>query len=92
MGRYVFCYDLSDDRERTRAEKVALRFGLRVQKSVFWCVMENRVQLEALETALRRLDLRSGCVLLIPAPAWRDVKAFGDPTPTAPGDAALTFL
>ena len=35
MEVYVACFDISDDRQRTRVGKVLLRHGDRVQKSVF---------------------------------------------------------
>lgn len=33
----VFCYDISDDKRRTRLRKTLLRFGTPVQWSVFEC-------------------------------------------------------
>ncbi len=35
--RIVFCYDISDDKRRTRLRKTLLRFGTPVQWSVFEC-------------------------------------------------------
>lgn len=92
MSRFVLCYDLSDDRERARVERLAERFGIRLQKSVFWCVLADSVQRRLLETALRELCPRSGSVLLIPAPAWRDTASFGAPIAAAPDAEALLIL
>jgi len=38
--RYVVAYDVEDDRTRDRVANVMERFGKRVQKSVFECVLE----------------------------------------------------
>jgi CRISPR-associated protein Cas2 len=36
---YLVCYDVVDDRRRNRVANLLKRFGLRVQKSVFECVL-----------------------------------------------------
>lgn len=51
--RYVVAYDVEDGRTRERVAKVMERFGKRVQKSVFECVLEAR-DLELMSRALRR--------------------------------------
>lgn len=92
MARYILCYDISDDRERLRVEKVAKRFGLRLQKSVYWCALENGTHKAALEEALRKLNPRSGCVLLIPAPNWDTVNSFGELLPDNPASTVLVLI
>ena len=88
----VLCYDLSDDRERGRVERVAERYGVRIQKSVFWCPLANLAQRNALEEALRGLNGVSGSVLLIPASAWNAVAGFGDSVATKPGEEVFVAL
>jgi len=39
---FAVCYDLSDDRERRRVDKLLTGFGFRVQKSVFECRLTPR--------------------------------------------------
>jgi len=36
---YLISYDISDDRKRTRVEKYLKNYGVRVQKSVFECMI-----------------------------------------------------
>lgn len=62
---YVVAYDIADDRERSRVDRVLTGFGFRAQKSVFECRMSRRTR-ERLRAALAALDLRTGYVL-----AWR---------------------
>ncbi len=39
---YLVCYDIVDDRRRTRVSKLLEAYGLRVQKSVFELVLNPR--------------------------------------------------
>ena len=48
---YLVCYDVSDDRRRTRIYEVCRGFGERLQYSVFRCDM-NRSELVQLESEL----------------------------------------
>ncbi len=88
-GNFILCYDISDDRERTRTERVVERFGVRVQKSVFWCPLESRQQREALEAALRKLNIQSGFVLLAPTTIWGEACHFGGGDAPAIDEGAL---
>lgn len=47
---YVVCYDIGDDKRRSKAARVLLGFGSRVQESVFECELD--------EARLRRLEDR----------------------------------
>ena len=49
---YLVCYDMVDTNRRNRVAKVLLGYGLRVQKSVFECVLSG----EELEMVRRRLE------------------------------------
>lgn len=51
---YLICYDIVADSRRNRVAKLLLRYGLRVQKSVFECVLTPKQQ-EQLLTALNRI-------------------------------------
>lgn len=86
MQKFLLCYDVSDNRERLKVEKLAARFGLRVQKSFFWCAQPKGSQ--ELQDALERLQLQTGSVLLLPAPHWAAVQAFGAVQPVDVGDEA----
>jgi CRISPR-associated protein Cas2 len=59
---FAVAYDLSDDRERARVDRVLKGWGHRVQKSVFMVRVPRR-GVERLKTELERLDLKSGSVL-----------------------------
>lgn len=47
------CFDISDDRIRTRVGKRLLRHGERVQKSVFEIAVKDAAELEEIRSALR---------------------------------------
>lgn len=55
IRQYWVAYDLSDDRERARIERCIARYGQRLQKSVFVCVLDvqRRSQLLGDLAALR---------------------------------------
>ena len=40
--QYWLVYDISNDKERTRVERCVSRYGQRLQKSVFHCVLDAR--------------------------------------------------
>lgn len=61
---YWIAYDLSDNRERTKTVRVAKRYGMRLQKSVFACVLDKR-KLRRLRTEMESLQLRSGFVAIV---------------------------
>lgn len=49
---YVVCYDISDDNTRGQMSERLLDFGVRIQESVFECVLDE----EAQERMVERLD------------------------------------
>lgn len=50
----VVCYDIPDNRRRSRVSKLLEGFGTRVQKSVFECDLEQK-HLEKLKQKLQKL-------------------------------------
>ncbi|OKH33838.1 CRISPR-associated endonuclease Cas2 [[Phormidium ambiguum] IAM M-71] len=51
---YLICYDIVSDRRRTKVAKLLEAYGLRVQKSVFECVLDEKQQ-EGLQKRLMKL-------------------------------------
>jgi CRISPR-associated protein Cas2 len=51
---YLVCYDIVSDRRRNKVSKILEGYGLRVQKSVFECVLDEK-QYETLSKYLTRL-------------------------------------
>lgn len=58
---YAVVYDITDDLERTKVDKVLKGFGFRVQKSVFECRMDKKTKNELLQK-LRELDIKTGFI------------------------------
>src|SRR6185437_10349903 len=52
--QYVVCYDISDDRRRTRVSSALLDFGTRVQESVFVAHLDDELA-ERMKERLSRL-------------------------------------
>jgi len=52
---YLVCFDLTDDRVRTRVGKELLRFGWRVQESVFEITVKTEPELAGLKRRLIKL-------------------------------------
>lgn len=63
IRQYWVAYDVSDDRERARVERCIARYGQRLQKSVFVCVLDARRHAQLLGE-LESLRCRSGFVAL----------------------------
>lgn len=55
MEVYVACFDISDDTLRRRAGDLLLKYGERVQRSVFEIVVRDRRDLDILREELRAL-------------------------------------
>ncbi|MCA2643436.1 MAG: CRISPR-associated endonuclease Cas2 [Microcystis aeruginosa Ma_QC_Ch_20071001_S25] len=51
---YLICYDIVDDRRRTRVARLLEAYGVRIQKSVFESVL-NPAQYEKLQARLLQL-------------------------------------
>lgn len=63
IHRYLAAYDISDDRERSRLDKLLKGFGFRVQKSVFEVRADTSI-ITRLGAAIEALALESGHVRL----------------------------
>lgn len=55
MNTYLICYDIEDDRERTRVANLLESYGQRVQYSVFEVHLARGSDLEELKIKLRGL-------------------------------------
>ena len=82
IRQYWLVYDISDDKERTRVERCVSRYGQRLQKSVFHCVLDAS-RLRQLQGELEALACQSGAILLA---------ALADPTQWASLGKAATAL
>lgn len=51
---WLICYDIQDDRTRQRAAQSLLRYGERVQRSVYECHLNTR-ELDALQRELESI-------------------------------------
>lgn len=60
-SEYAVVYDISDDIERAKVEKILKGFGFRVQKSVFECKMDKKTKTELIER-LKNLDIKTGFI------------------------------
>lgn len=87
--RYAVAYDLSDDRERDRVDKLLQGWGHRAQKSVF-LVLTSRYGLKALKAELEKLELESGTVLILRLQA--DVEPVAVGRPFADPDAEIAYV
>jgi CRISPR-associated endonuclease Cas2 len=65
VGLYWVVYDISDDRERYRVERCLARYGQRLQKSVFRCILNNARRKRML-LELDQLAIQSGQVICAP--------------------------
>lgn len=58
---YAVVYDITDDLERARIDKVLKGFGFRVQKSVFECRMDKKTKKELVQR-LMDLNIKTGFI------------------------------
>ena len=81
---FVACYDISDNRERRRMDKLLCGFGFRAQRSVFECHL-GKSQKQQLVAAVERLALRTGHLRLYRVYSQVGRRTIGQP---AKGDEA----
>lgn len=76
IRQYWIAYDISNDRERTRTERCIARYGRRLQKSVFHCVLDTN-RLDQLKGELEALGCRSGSIILAALAEPADISHIG---------------
>lgn len=58
---YVVAYDISDNRERGRVDKILKNYGFRIQKSVFECKLNEALKRKMIKE-LKLLDIKTGFI------------------------------
>ena len=66
MNCWVVCFDIEDDRIRRNVGKSLLRYGKRVQRSVFEILVRNHVEFDTLRISLEEMIGESGELRLYP--------------------------
>lgn len=64
MNTWLVCFDIEDDRARTRVGKALLRYGERVQESVFEIVLRGEEESATLRARLAQIAGRDANVRL----------------------------
>ncbi|KUK13956.1 MAG: CRISPR-associated endonuclease Cas2 [Clostridia bacterium] len=59
---YVISYDISDDKKREMMAKLLERYGVRVQKSVFECYVDEKLIIEIKRKASSIIDMETDSV------------------------------
>jgi CRISPR-associated protein Cas2 len=62
-SNFLYAYDVSDDKERRKVEKLLQGYGFRRQNSVFMCRL-SRADRIRLDKAIESLALQTGFVLI----------------------------
>jgi len=78
FDEYVVVYDISDDRERDRVDKVLKKFGFRVQKSVFECKLTPASKNKLIEE-LKGLKIKTGFIKIYLLTDLLNAKTMGNP-------------
>lgn len=63
---YVISYDITDDRRRQRMANALLDYGRRIQESVFWAELDDRLRARLCKRILGILNEMEDNVVLIP--------------------------
>lgn len=81
FNEYVVVYDISDDRERIKVDKVLKNYGFRIQKSVFECKL-NEFLKKKLISELQTLNIKTGFIKIYLLTDILDAKTLGTPAPS----------
>lgn len=87
---HIVVYDIGDERERSRLDRLLCGYGFRVQKSVFECRLQRSAR-KRMEAAISSLNLSSGHVLIYRSATPQRTAAIGN-APPAPPDADVAFV
>ncbi|MBD2772624.1 CRISPR-associated endonuclease Cas2 [Iningainema tapete] len=66
---YLICYDIVSDRRRYKISKLLEAYGLRVQKSVFECVLDDKQYEHLSKRLLKLLNKRQDQIRFYPLSA-----------------------
>lgn len=77
-AEFAICYDISDNRERARVEKILKGFGFRAQKSVFECRLTRGTK-ATLVQMLSGLNVQTGSIKFYRIYAGADKLIIGQP-------------
>jgi len=87
---YAVVYDITDDKERRKVDRVLTGFGFRVQKSVFECRM-GRGDKALLTGQLTRLELKTGTVKMYRVYAGVATVVIGQPSSSPDDEPAYVY-
>ncbi|GAB5046629.1 CRISPR-associated endonuclease Cas2 [Thermodesulfovibrio sp. TK110] len=76
FNEYVVVYDISDDRERLKVDKLLKNYGFRVQKSVFECRLNESLK-KKLISELKSLNVKTGFIKIYLLTDILDAKTVG---------------
>ncbi len=88
---YAVAYDIGDDGERSRVDRILRGFGMRVQKSVFECRMTRR-QADKLLGAIDGIALKTGFVLVYRLLDAGEPRVAGNRPPSLATDDDAAFV
>ena len=66
---YLICYDIVNDSRRNKVSKLLEAYGLRVQKSVFECVLDDKQYENLSKRSLKLLNKHSDQIRFYPLSA-----------------------
>lgn len=74
---YLYAYDLSNNKERRKVDKLLSGYGFRRQKSVFLCRLTRGAR-KRLESAMEALHLQTGFILSVPVAGQTKIGIVGE--------------
>ena len=87
---HAVVYDITDDKERRKVDRVLTGFGFRVQKSVFECRL-GRGDKAQLVGQLTRLQLKTGTVKMYRVYAGVATVVIGQPSSSPDDEPAYVY-
>lgn len=88
--QWAIAYDISEDKERSKVEKILKGWGHRAQKSVF-LVTTTRSGMRTLQRALEKAQPKSGTILVLRLQSGVEPLSIGQPWEHPDADIAYVF-
>jgi len=89
-AEFAVVYDVTNDRERARVDKLMKGYGFRVQKSVFECRL-TRSERRGMIAAIQKLALKTGSVKIYRVYGGAESVVLGQPMLDKDGDYAYAI-
>lgn len=91
VSDYVVIYDITENKERSKVDKLLKGYGFRIQKSVFECRLNRRLKAE-LTDRIEKLNLQTGFIKIYRMEYHSQKMVFGEKAIPSKDEQGAVFI